>query len=69
VLLAPRKGHRREVESGFSSLQIWQDRDRELGKSKGGCSRAEEVGAEATYHAEVVFVLEKWRLFSAFHQF
>jgi hypothetical protein len=35
----------------------------------GGCSRAGEVGAEATDHAEVVLVLEKWRLFSAFHQF
>jgi hypothetical protein len=57
------------VESGFSSLRIWQDRDRELGRSGGGCSHAREVGAEASDHAEVVLILEKWRLFSAFHQF
>jgi hypothetical protein len=53
----------------FSWLRIWQDWDQELGRSGGGCSRAGEVGAEATDHAEVVLVLEKWRMFSAFHQF
>jgi hypothetical protein len=69
IKLAPRRGHGLEVESGFSSLRIWQDRDRERGRSGGGCSRAGEVEAEATDHAEVVLVLEKWRLFSVFHQF
>jgi hypothetical protein len=29
-LLAPRRGHGREVESRFSSLWIWQDRDQDL---------------------------------------
>jgi hypothetical protein len=50
-------------------MRIWQDWDRELGRSRGGCSRAGEFEAEATDHAEVVLVLEKWRLFLAFHQF
>jgi hypothetical protein len=68
-LLAARRGHGREAESGFSSLRIWQYRDRDLGRSEGGCSRAEEVGAEATDLAKVVLVLEKWRMFSVFHQF
>jgi hypothetical protein len=57
------------VESGFSLLRIWLNQDRDLGRSGGGCSCAGEVRVEATDHAEVVLVLEKWRLFSAFHQF
>jgi hypothetical protein len=28
-----------------------------------------KLGAEATDYVEVVLILEKWRLFSAFHQF
>jgi hypothetical protein len=55
----PRRGHGREVESGFSLLRIWQDRDQDLGRSGGGCSNAGEVGAEATDYAEVVLVLKK----------